>query len=43
MKKAEIAQGKFAEVNSKVDTIISESQGLIKQFKGERSLLRQLN
>ena len=43
MKQAEIAQGQFEEINSKVDSIISESQGLIKQFKGERSLKRQLN
>ena len=38
-----MAQGKFAEINSQVDTIISESQVLIKEFKGERALVRQLN
>jgi len=43
MKKAEIAQQTFDGINSKVDTIISESLHLIKEFKGERSLKRQLH
>jgi hypothetical protein len=40
MKKAELAQGKFDEINSKVDYIISESRGLINEFKDKNSIKR---